>query len=100
VVIEHATAPWFSGGLEIDHHVPDRATEQIRQSIRVPRCECKDCRDEIDLQEIYAKEKFGDYHAIIPGAEPELPWHQCMLMSSHMFAFILKDRTYGKSNIL
>ena len=54
-----------------------------------------DCKSSIDAQEIYGKEKFSDYYAIIPHRQAQLSEHQYMLMASHMYAFILKDRTYG-----
>jgi hypothetical protein len=39
---------------------------------------------------------FSDYDDIKPKEKKELSEHQYMLLASHMFAFILKDRDYGK----
>jgi hypothetical protein len=51
-------------------------------------------------QEIHEKQIFGDYYEILPN-DPnrtvELSSHQYMIMASHIFAFMLKDRTYGES---
>jgi len=63
----------------------------------VPRCECNDCKAELQSQEVYVREKFSGYHAIVPSEQLELSEHQYMLMSSHMYAFVLKDRRYGMS---
>jgi len=92
-------APWNAEELDDlleTHHVPTNNTETIRQSIRVPSCECKECTTTTEVQEVYAKEKFNDYHKISPNNSGELSAHRYMIMASHMFAFSLKDRSYGK----
>lgn len=48
------------------------------------------------VKEIYVSVTFSDYDDIKPKDIKELSEHQCLLCMSHMFAFILKDRTYGK----
>lgn len=68
----------------------------INDSTRVARCECKDCRISYDLHETYDKEPFGDYMFISPREIEALERQQYKIMPSHMFAFVLKDRTYGK----
>lgn len=68
-MVEHATAPWASLGSIEEHRIPSDASHIISTFIRMPRCDCKDCRAARD---------------------------EYMLMASHMFAFMLKDGTYGK----
>jgi hypothetical protein len=79
-----------------NHHIPKRDENTIRQFIRVPRCECKECTAAKGPQEVYAKEKFSDYHKILPNSGAEFTSHQYLIMASHMFAFMLKDRIYGE----
>lgn len=69
----------------------------IGQSIRVARCECNECKTTAVSQELYPKIKFSEYNEIDPTKVTGLTEHQCSLLPSHMFAFILKDRAYGKS---
>lgn len=71
----------------------------IPQSLRVARCECRECKSAVDIHEIYTKPKFSDYADIRPKKVPGLSDHQYMIMASHMFAFILKDRIYGTSQL-
>jgi hypothetical protein len=40
--------------------------------------------------------KFSDWDEIDPEKVEELSDHQYMLLASHMYAFILQDRDYGK----
>jgi len=95
VVVEHATLPWCLEDLDLAHHVPVDHKSIIRQSVRVPRCECTDCNTKIGSQEIYAKEMFSEYYDILPGEGQELSENQYLLMASHMYAFMLKDRAHG-----
>jgi hypothetical protein len=48
-----------------------------------------------DLQETYDKTPFSDYLDIVPSKTEALERQQYKIMASHMFAFVLKDRTYG-----
>lgn len=47
-------------------------------------------------QEVYAKKPFSDYYDIVPSETTELRRLHYKIMASHMYAFMLKDRTYGK----
>jgi hypothetical protein len=92
-VVTHQRAPWMSEDFvssHLSHLIPFRDTTHIRESIRVPRCECKDCTAAVDIRDTYALEKFSGYHAIQPNGSTETTEHQ------HMFAFVLKERTYGE----
>ncbi|RAR16577.1 P-loop containing nucleoside triphosphate hydrolase protein [Stemphylium lycopersici] len=95
VVVEHATRPWVGLELENNHHIPKSASENIQSSIRIKRCECKDCREASDTQEVYEKEPFSDYHDIIPSESTVLGRSHFKIMASHMYGFMLKDREYG-----
>ncbi|KAK1919974.1 hypothetical protein P3342_002269 [Pyrenophora teres f. teres] len=87
VVVSHAMEPRV-------YHVPDNRMEIIRRCIRIPKCECYECTAKTESQEVYAKEKFSDYHKISPSDTSELSAHQYLIMASHMFAFSLKERSY------
>jgi hypothetical protein len=63
---------------------------------RVPGCECAECEDLEGVKEEYIKTTFSDYDDINPRETNELSEHQYLLCMSHMFGFVLKDRTYGK----
>ncbi|KAH7396153.1 hypothetical protein BKA66DRAFT_566658 [Pyrenochaeta sp. MPI-SDFR-AT-0127] len=93
VVVEHESMPWFSADIGIENTIPP-PPPPTEVSIRVPRCECKDCKLASISQEIYTQVKFSDYTYINPKEKAALSWHQYLLMPSHMFAFVLKDRTY------
>ncbi|RYO41306.1 hypothetical protein AA0111_g1062 [Alternaria arborescens] len=95
VVVEHASSPWNEKEFDhLTHHVPLAFTETVRVATRVARCECKDCRMSYDLQETYDKTPFSDYLDIVPSKTEALERQQYKIMASHMFAFVLKDRTY------
>jgi hypothetical protein len=68
----------------------------IGESIRVARCECPECEAHSASQKIYHQLKFSEYREIDPNKEPQLGDHHYSILPSHMFAFVLKDRTYGK----
>jgi arylamine N-acetyltransferase len=71
--------------------------QDIGERARGPRCECSRCTDSDTVKEKYISATFSDYDNIDPKETKELSEHQYMLCMSHMFGFILKDRTYGKS---
>ena len=68
----------------------------VGESIRLARCECKDCKALASSQETYAQLKFSDYREIMPARQTELSEHQYSILPSHMFAFVLNDRAYGR----
>ena len=118
MVVEHASRPWTEKnvwGQDLEHYLPGAPEAEvlgyptppppfgsisnahiIGQSIRVARCECKECKTAAVSQELYLRLKFSEYSEIDPVKVTELTEHQYLLLPSHMFAFILKDRAYGK----
>jgi hypothetical protein len=48
------------------------------------------------VEQKYVSATFSDYDNIDPKVTKELSSHQYMLCMSHMYGFILKDRTYDK----
>jgi len=68
----------------------------VTHKSRAPRCECTECEGLKGVKEEYVHTTFGDYDNIDPTETKELSDHQYFLCMSHMFGFILKDRTYGK----
>ena len=98
-MVEHASFPWDEGdwGTELDrfrYDIPD--DEDIGGNIRMARCECKQCNTATTSHESYPPTKFSDYQQIDPAKTEELTEHQYLLLPSHMYAFILKDRSYGR----
>lgn len=67
----------------------------IGASARAPRCECSQCQDLDTVKEEYPSVTFSDYDNIDPKETSMLSEHQYMLCMSHMFGFMLKDRSYG-----
>lgn len=74
---------------------PGQLITVVGESIRVARCECKDCQAHAASQETYLRLKFSDYREIDPTQEAGLTEHQYSIFPSHMFGFVLNDRTYG-----
>ena len=101
VVVAHTMAPWnlkeLQKQIDVSYHIPQDETDTIRKSTRIPKCECHECTTTTESQESYAKEKFSDYYKISPSTTGELSAHQYMIMAPYMFAFSLKDRSWGKS---
>ena len=96
VVVEHASKPWEEDDdFTESPHYPPTEDDEFGSSMRVARCECQECREVAIVEDVHAM-PFNDYRNIDPRDTGMLTSHQYMLMSSHMFAFILKDRTYGK----
>lgn len=65
---------------------------------RIPQCECRTCSALDADRSIYSSPRHSDYDNIIPSKRSELTDHQYLVCASHMYAFVLKDRTYGKCN--
>ncbi|KAF2967356.1 hypothetical protein GQX73_g6226 [Xylaria multiplex] len=116
VVVEHESQPWtkeepdapyrslFEGEAEraigrkpinirgISRGVTEE--EPIGERARAPCCKCRKCRDIDTAAQKYISAAFSDYDNIDPKEANELSEHQYMLFLSHVFGFILKDRTY------
>jgi hypothetical protein len=97
VVVEHASQPWEHGGFEYHEYSPHCPTgdDDFGSLMRIAHCECQECQDTSVVEDVNAM-PFGDYRYIDPKQTEALTDHQYMLMSSHVFAFILKDRLYGR----
>ncbi|KAI8960209.1 hypothetical protein F5Y11DRAFT_358596 [Daldinia sp. FL1419] len=100
VVVEHESHPWNSWdqadldimeswALDIDDYESD-----IKERAKTPHCECHHCIEADVGKEKYVSGTFGDYDNIDPKKCEGLSDHQYFLCMSHMFGFILKDRTY------
>ncbi|KAG9200065.1 hypothetical protein G6514_007662 [Epicoccum nigrum] len=93
--------PTFSNPFGLHHPPPPPpppppvgGVPTVGGSVRLARCECKDCKALASSQETYARLKFSEYREIIPVRQTELSEHQYSILPSHMFAFILNDRAY------
>lgn len=104
VIVEHASMHWMTDpaiippGSDIEPPCNDEAL--IRQSVWIPRCECKDCSIAAETRQTYGKECFDSYYSITPYEADDLTPHHFLLMSSHMCAFILKDRIHGMLTVV
>ncbi|KAF1930614.1 uncharacterized protein M421DRAFT_91106 [Didymella exigua CBS 183.55] len=100
VVVEHASDPWHDDGFERPEHevhIP-MEDEPFGTSIRLAQCECQECKDAATTEEVHTMH-FSDYRRLDPERLGELTPHQYMLMTSHMFAFVLRDRVYDLLNV-
>jgi len=66
----------------------------------VASCECHPCADSSTSQGSHGKNRFHDYFWIHAKSSGEISAHQYMLMGSHVYAFMLKERTYGKVTVI
>lgn len=101
VVVEHESSPWIQEDFGNDIHNPEDSEdfgEDFGSAIRLARCECQECHGFTEVSEEAHTMPFKDYHRIDSKQVDNLTSHQYMLMTSHMFAFILKDRKYGMYN--
>lgn len=67
----------------------------IGESTRLAHCECKGCQAHASSRETHLRLKFSEYREILPTKVERLSDHQYSILPSHMFAFVLNDRTYG-----
>lgn len=66
------------------------------ERVRAPRCECMRCKNADTHEGASMSIIFSDYDSIDPKEVKELTEHQAFVSMSHMFGFILKERTYGE----
>ncbi|KAI0903084.1 hypothetical protein F4823DRAFT_629696 [Ustulina deusta] len=96
VVIEHESQPWKKEEF-CDMHkrlFENDEKKDIGERARAPCCKCRECRDIDTAAQKYISATFSDYDDIDPKEVGELSDHQYMIFLSHMFGFILKDRSY------
>ena len=77
------------------YRYPGREAPDLGKRSRAPRCECDRCTDFDTVKETRISTTFSDYETIHPKENEELSEHQYLVCMSHMFGFVLKDRTYG-----
>ncbi|KAK2808761.1 hypothetical protein FQN50_004433 [Emmonsiellopsis sp. PD_5] len=103
VVIEHESQPWSRSQFnsmywdlsEQEQGIGKcKGEDDLSERARAPRCECSRCIDFNAMKGVYRSVAFGDYDNIDPKETKGLSEHQYLLCMSHMFGFILKDRTY------
>jgi hypothetical protein len=88
------SSPLYRGGL----YPGLRATKGPGSRARVPRCECSQCKLIDSRKGTSISPTFSDYDSIDPSQVTGLSEHQALVCMSHMFGFVLKDRTYGTSS--
>ncbi|KAK2802558.1 hypothetical protein FQN51_004350 [Onygenales sp. PD_10] len=94
VVIEHESQPWNSKQFNSTYWQLSEREDGLSERARAPHCECSQCIDFNAMKEVYTSVAFSDYDNIDPKETKALSEHQYLLCMSHMFGFILKDRTY------
>ncbi|TGJ83182.1 hypothetical protein E0Z10_g5584 [Xylaria hypoxylon] len=100
VVVEHESQPWkkeefgamYTWLWSDGEKVPGERA--IGERARAPCCKCSKCRNIDTAAQKYISALFSDYDNINPKEVNEISEHQYMICLSHMFGFILKDRTY------
>lgn len=110
VVVEHASRPWEKGEFvntawnmthqdsqkpQTPYLPPPIPQTSLGANLRVPQCECPQCAKSRAVDGIYTITRFSDYDGLDPKETDSLTEHQCYLLTSHMYGFILKDRAYG-----
>lgn len=104
VVVDHSTKPWTERyfvkyGENVHWHLTPDSDDVVGEQLRAPQCECITCNDSAIMGQTHEEMKFSDYEGIDPAKQEELSDHQYMLLASHMYAFILQDREYGKFEV-
>ncbi|KAH7131774.1 hypothetical protein B0J11DRAFT_576732, partial [Dendryphion nanum] len=123
VVVEHDSRPWEQNSNDYDTELrwieqrglPARppgprppppveispemfvnSAVRIGETSRIATCPCRECADASTSSRVYLRPGYSDYDQIDPFDDDleKLSPHQHLLCSSHMFAYILKDRTY------
>jgi hypothetical protein len=121
VVVEHKSRPWkrekdgfehenwFDGDWQRHFPMPPPPPKRYRdmeyraplnragQTARIAGCPCLDCSHSHASDQAHLRPTYSDYDDIDP-FDPYftgLSEHQYLLCASHMFGFVLKDRSYG-----
>lgn len=95
MIVDHRSFPWTTGTFDLHWNL----TGPIRDLLfidRIAYCDCEECAKTFK-KEVYMETLMGKYEHINPKETEELTDHHYLLMPSHMFVFVLKDRTYGAS---
>jgi hypothetical protein len=109
VIVEHRSQPWKLSELssltgwdltedrtnrDYDYLV-EKTTSPVGGRARAPKCECLQCKAIDSIASSHISATFSDYDDIDPTRASGLSEHQCLICMSHMFSFVLSDRTYG-----
>lgn len=89
VVVDHSSQPWqlYTDG----EPVTSVYDVELGQRTRIPKCTCKKCESNPKAVQL---RKFDDYDDIDLKSRKTLTEHQYFLCSSHVWGFVLKDRTW------
>ncbi|KAK3350266.1 hypothetical protein B0T25DRAFT_550200 [Lasiosphaeria hispida] len=114
VVVEHESRPWESKEFELLHDWKFSVSEKddhneksllgrmsrlsekdgLGNGARSPRCECSHCTNHDAGRGKYTPVTFSNYDSISPREMEALSDHQYLVYTSHVYAFVLKDRAY------
>ncbi len=87
-----------------DPHLPDPMMAAASRSLkaplgsraRSPACQCDNCEEYKLKNQPIIPLTYASYDNIDPRRVGELSEHQYIICHSHLYAYVLKDRVYGK----
>jgi hypothetical protein len=100
VMVDHTSRPWEEEvEREPDKHLPGVGDdESLGTNTRFPACPCAICSSgDNNAEKLFQRLKFDDYDEIPLDTDLKLTEHQYFLCYSHVYAFVLQDRIWGKS---
>jgi hypothetical protein len=73
--------------------------DKIGSRSRIPGCQCDKCQEYNLEHQKYMTLTFSNYDKTDPTRAQDFSDHQYFICHSHLYAFILKDREYGKASV-
>jgi hypothetical protein len=100
-VVDHTSQPWKS---ELDEdsviHTPILGND-LDADMRIPECPCARCTTvRNDSEILHRRLAFDEYDDIDLMERTHITDHQYFLCFSHVYAYALRDRTWGKPHFL
>lgn len=99
-MVDHTDRPWEKdvAADQPNRHMPNiDSGEELGLDVRVPKCGCKVCAATTDALELSNRTlAFEDYDDISLDSVDSLTEHQYFLCFSHVYAYALQDRCWGK----
>jgi len=100
-MVDHSSRPWETQvpKRQTDKHIPKVGTDDdLGKDIRVPQCSCNLCTAvNSNAETLYRRVTFDEYDDISLVSQSTLTDHQYRLCFSHVYAYALQDRMWGKS---
>lgn len=81
---------------QVNKHIPkEQGNDSLGLNTRAPSCQCAVCAAATS-ETLYQRVAFDDYDDINIDSTTELTEHQYFLCWSHVYAYALQDRLWGK----